>query len=58
MVVLTSAREARDIVVSYPPGVNSYIVKPADFEPFTESMRQIGLYWLLLNQPPLPCGSA
>jgi len=52
VVVLTSSREEQDIVASYRLGVNSYIVKPVDFEQFTESMREIGLYWLLLNEPP------
>jgi CheY-like chemotaxis protein len=52
IVVLTSSREERDIVESYNLGVNSYIVKPIDFEKFTESVRDVGLYWLLLNQMP------
>ena len=52
VVVLTSSHEERDIIESYQLGVNSYIVKPVDFEQFAESVRQLGLYWALLNQPP------
>jgi CheY-like chemotaxis protein len=52
VVVLTSSREDRDIVETYHLGVNSYIVKPIDFEQFTEAVRDVGLYWLLLNQAP------
>src|SRR5690242_2436012 len=54
VVVLTSSREERDIVESYNLGVNSYIVKPVDFEQFADSVRHIGLYWAVLNQPPSP----
>jgi CheY-like chemotaxis protein len=52
VVVLTSSREEKDIVESYRLGVNSYIVKPVDFDKFIESVKDIGLYWLLLNQQP------
>lgn len=56
VVMLTSSREDRDIVDSYQLGVNSYIVKPVDFEQFTEAVRQLGYYWLLLNHSPPPAG--
>ncbi|HVC92849.1 MAG TPA: response regulator [Pirellulales bacterium] len=53
VVIMTSSKEDRDIVESYQLGVNSYIVKPLDFDQFTEVVRQLGYYWLLLNQPPV-----
>lgn len=52
VVMLTSSREQRDLVESYQLGVNSYIVKPVDFENFVQAARELGSYWLLLNQAP------
>ncbi len=57
VVVLSSSREGPDIARAYELGVNSYIIKPVDFEQFSESVRQLGLYWLLLNVPPEPSGN-
>jgi two-component system response regulator len=52
VVMLTSSVEEEDLIASYRLGVNSYIRKPVDFEQFVEVVAQIGLYWLLLNEPP------
>jgi len=52
VIVLTSSKEEKDIVNSYKLGVNSYIVKPVDFDKFVGSVRDLGFYWLLLNQHP------
>jgi two-component system, response regulator len=52
VVMLTSSKEQRDLIESYQLGVNSYIVKPVDFDNFVQAARELGTYWLMLNQTP------
>jgi two-component system, response regulator len=52
-VIMTSSKEERDLVEGYNSGVNSYIQKPVDFEQFRSTVKTLGLYWLVVNQPPV-----
>ena len=54
IIILTSSKEEHDLILSYKLHANSYIRKPVDFMQFSEAVRQIGLYWLVLNEPPPP----
>jgi two-component system response regulator len=58
VVILTSSAEERDVVEGYQLGVNSYIVKPVDFEQFNEVTKHLGYYWLLLNRQPVQTNDA
>jgi DNA-binding response OmpR family regulator len=53
VVILTSSKEERDLVSGYNLGANSYIQKPVDFDQFREIVKTVGLYWLVINQPPV-----
>jgi CheY-like chemotaxis protein len=58
VVILTSSKEERDLIEGYQLGASSYIRKPVDFSQFTEAVRELGLYWLVLNEtPPVSAGS-
>ena len=52
-VIMTSSKEERDIVISYELGVNSFVVKPVDFNAFAKAVSELGMYWVLINQPAL-----
>ena len=53
VVILTSSKEERDLIKGYDLGANSYIQKPVDFDQFRETVKTVGMYWLLINQPPV-----
>jgi CheY-like chemotaxis protein len=55
VVVMTSSREEQDLVTSYQLGVNAYIVKPVGFSEFAEAVKQLGVFWAVLNEPPPGC---
>jgi two-component system response regulator len=50
VIILTSSKEDKDLIAGYTSGANSYVVKPVDFNQFSDAVRQLGLYWLLINQ--------
>jgi len=56
VVALTSSREEKDMVASYKSGVNAYVVKPVDFHEFVNAIKELGVFWAVINEPP--AGSA
>jgi CheY-like chemotaxis protein len=58
VVMLTSSREEQDLVRSYELGVNAYVVKPVDFAQFMESVKQLGCFWAVINEPPPVAGAS
>jgi len=56
VVVLTSSREERDMIESYRLGVNAYVVKPVNFPDFMDAVKELGVFWALINEPPPACG--
>ena len=52
VVMVTSSREEQDLIRSYELGVNAYVVKPVDFQKFVESVKEIGMFWAIINEPP------
>ena len=54
VVMLTSSREEEDLIESYDLGVNAFVVKPVDFEQFLQAIRALGMFWAIVNEPPLP----
>ena len=54
VVMMTSSREERDLIRSYELGVNAYVVKPVGFHEFVEAVKQVGVFWAMLNEPPVP----
>ncbi|MEO6784962.1 MAG: response regulator [Chthoniobacteraceae bacterium] len=56
VVIMTSSREEQDVVRSYELGVNAYVVKPVGFQEFSDAVREAGIFWAMLNEPPTPTG--
>jgi DNA-binding response OmpR family regulator len=56
VVVLTSSREERDMIESYRLGVNAYVVKPVNFHDFMDAVKELGVFWAIINEPPPPGG--